>query len=860
MDEEIQFHLEARTEQLVKQGMSPERAREEAARRFGSLADARIRLQRSASHRERRLRLREIAGMMRQDVRIALRGLRRAPAFVALAVMCLALGVGANAAIYSVIDAVLLRPLPFTEPDRLVRVWPAAATPPGIYEIVQRESRAFAGIAGFSDGYKVSAAALDAPVRYVASEVTANVFDVLGIHPALGRAFAPGENAAERSHVVILSHGVWRNHYGGSLAAIGMNVQIDGIARTIVGVMPENFHFPSVDVQLWMPQAFVPSAASYWWGKPLRLIARLAPGVSVSRARAEAAVVIPRARGAYPMRMPDEWGRDVDVVPLRESVVGASRPTLLLLFAAVGLVLLIACVNVATLYVERALTREREIAVRTALGAGSSRIVVQLLIESTMIAVLGAAAGLAIAAVGVRVLVAMLPAGTPRAEEIAVDGHVLAFTLVLAVLSGLGLGMLPARRATRLDVQSALRRDGRSGDAPRQSYAVRALAIAQVALAVMVVTSAGLLLESFWRLHQVDLGFDTSHVIAAEIPLPSFSSDTTARAPLFYDAIVARARAIPGVRIAAATSALPFGAIAYPAAMEVEAHPTQPGSVPRLPIRTTITPDYFRALGIPLLRGRPFTDGDRTGSPLVTVIDASAAKTFWPNADAIGQRIRYVWNQDWFTVVGIVGDVTRDSLSGSAQPSLYLPMAQSFAQEMLVVVRASGDAEIATVSTSLRSAVAEVDPTVPVGDGHLLDGFIADSAARARFAATLLTLFAAVALLLGATGIYGIMTTAVSRRTREIGVRMALGATSGAVLGMILRESTAITIAGVALGIGGTLATGGLLRGMLFGVGAVDLPVLAVVATLLAGVALLATLAPARRASRVNPISAIRAD
>lgn len=861
MDEEIRFHLEARTEQLVRQGLSVEQARAEAARRFGSMSEARARLQRSASHRASRLWMRELADIVRHDARIAWRGLRRSPGFVALAVLCLALGIGANAAIYSVINAVLLRPLPFTDPARLVRVWPTAAAPPGVYEILRRDSRAYSGLAGFGDAHKVSATGSGAPVRYTVSDVTANLFDVLGVRPALGRTFVSGDNTAGQNNVAVLSYGVWRDHYGANTGVIGTTLTIDGVARTIVGVMPMDFHFPSADVQLWIPALFAPEVPSaYWWGRPLRLVARLAPGASIGQAHAEAAILFPRARAAFPMRMPDEWGRDVDVVSLRESVVGAARPTLLLLFAAVGFVLLIACVNVATLYVDRAAAREREIAIRAALGAGRARIVTQLLTESLIVAALGAAAGLVIAAGGVRALVAMLPSGTARAEEIAVDGHVLGFTLALAALSGLAFGMLPALRATKLDVQSSLRRDGRTGDAPRHTAATRALAIGQIALAVVIVTAAGLLLKSFWRLHHVDLGFDTNHVLAAEVPLPSFDRDTTTRGPAFYAAVVARTRTIPGVSIAAAASSLPFGATGYPAAMEIEAHPTPPGSIPPLPIRTSVTPDYFRALAIPLLRGRAFTDADRAGSSLVTIIDSSAAKVYWPNEDAIGQRIRYVWDKNWLTVVGIVGDVTRDSLSSSVQPSLYLPMAQSFAQEMLIVTRAATNADIEKLSPALRTVVADVDPTVPVSDVHSLDGFVADSAARTRFATTLLVLFAAVALLLAATGIYGVMTAGVSRRAREIGVRMALGATSRGVLGMVLRESVTVAAVGVVLGAAGAVAAGALLRGLLFGVGAIDLPVLAAVAALLAAVAVLASLEPARRASRIDPLAAIRAE
>jgi putative ABC transport system permease protein len=860
LDEEIRFHLEARAERLIQQGLAPADAQAEAARRFGSLAEARKRLRHSAAHREQRLRMRELLEMVAQHARIAWRGLARSPGFVALAVLCLALGIGANAAIFSVVDAVLLRPLPFTDPARLVRIWPAGYISPGIYGIVRAESRAYSGVAGYTDGRKVSVTGSSSPARYTGAEVTANLFQVLGVRPALGNTFAEGDNAAGRSNLVLLSNAVWRDRFGSSSSVVGSSISVDGISRTIVGVMPPYFRFPGPDVQLWMPVTITAAAPSYWWGTSMHLVARLASGATAAEARAESQAVLVRARASFPIRMPDTWGTNVDVVPLREVVVGGARPTLLLLFAAVGLVLLLACVNVATLYIERASTREREIAIRGALGAGGPRIISQLLTESLIVAALGAAAGFALAVVGVRVLVAMLPAGTPRTQEIAIDGHVLAFTLVLAAVSGLAFGMLPALRATRLDVQTSLRRDGRTGAAPRATSASRVLAVAQVALAVVIVTAAGLLLKSFWRLRQVDLGFDTQHVLAAEVPLPSFDRDTAARAPAFYQAVVERARGLPGVRAAAAGSALPFGATAYTAAMEVEAHPTPIGGVPAEPLRIAVTPDYFRVLAIPLLRGRGLTDADRAGAPAVALIDAAAAKKLWPNEDAIGQRIRYVWLHDWITVVGIVGDVKRDSLSGTAEPSLYLPMEQTNAQEMIIAVRAGSDADARRIVSALRGVVAVVDPTVPVSDVRSLDGFVADSAAGARFTTTLLALFAAVALLLGATGIYGLMTSAVSRRTREIGVRMALGATSRGVLRMVLSESAAVTGVGVLLGIAGAVASARLMRGLLFGVSAIDVTVLAAVAALLGLVSIVAALAPARRASRIDPLRAIRAE
>lgn len=861
MDEEILFHLNARTDQLIRQGLSPADARLEASRRFGSLAQARERLHRSAKHRDIHLRILGAVEMVRQDIRIAIRSLGRSPSFVGIAVLCLALGVGANAAIYSVINAVLLSPLPFPNPTRLVRIWPNAAVPPGVYEIARRESRSFDGLAGYVDGRKVSVNDhASAPMRFVAADVTSNFFDVLGVRASLGRTFAVGDNSAGRKDVVILSHAVWLEHFGADPRVLGSAITIDGIAHIVVGVMPADFRFPSADIDLWTPAAFVHADPSYWWGTPLRLVGRLKKGSSAAQARAEAAIVFAGARENFPMRMPDDWGKNIEVLSLRESIIGAARPTLSLLFAAVGMVLMIACVNVAILYIDRSAAREQEMAIRAALGAGRRRIAAQVLTETLIVSLAGAAAGFVLATICVRVLVAMLPPGMPRAEDIAVDGHVLAFTLALAVLSALLFGMLPARHATRLDVQSTLRADGRNGSSPRRSRAARTLATAQVALAVVIVTAAGLLLKSFWRLHEVSLGFDSSRVLTMDVPLPTFERDTSERAPMFYEALLAHARTIPGVLVAAAATAMPFGAPAYPAAMEVEAHPTPAGGSPPFPIRTTVTPGYFRALAIPLLRGRTFTDADRSGAPAVAIVDATAAKVFWPKEDAIGQRIRYVWDKSWFTIVGVVGDVKRDSLSDVAQPSLYLPMAQSFGQEMSVIVRVSRDVDVTNISHALRDAVSDIDKGVPASEVQLLHNQVTESAAHQRFSVTLLVMFAAVAVLLGAAGIYGVVTASVTRRTREIGVRVALGATSSDVMFMVAREVAIVVSAGLLLGIAGAIAVGGLLRGMLFGVTAIDPTVLFCVSCLLTAVGVCAALPPARRASRVQPLAAIRAE
>ena len=555
--------------------------------------------------------------------------------------------------------------------------------------------------------------------------------------------------------------------------------------------------------------------------------------------------------------MPDGWGRGARVVSLHESVTGTARPTMLLLMGAVGLVLLIACVNVANLYIGRASGRGREIAVRTALGGGRGRILRLLFTESAVIALLGAAVGLALAVALLRVLVAALPAGTPRATEIALDSRVFGYTLAVTVLSTLLFGLLPAWRATRHDLASALRGAGGSGDR-RQARSASWLAALQVALAVMLVSASGLLLKSKWKLQQVPLGFVTDGVLTAALPLPSFPNDTARRTPVFFASVLGRLRASDGIDGAALVSALPFGDGIQNAAMAVEAHPTAEGAPPPTPVLSLVSDGYFETMRMPLLSGRTLSAADRSGSLRVAVIDETAASTLWPTEQPVGQRIRYVWNQEWFTVVGVVGAVARDSLNGRPQPSLYIPVAQGVPRDMRLVVAASHD--VGDAARVIRTAVHETNSSVPIGDVRRLADVVAGSADKARFTALLFAVFAAVALVLGAIGIYGVVSSGVLRRTREIGVRMAVGATTEQIGRMVVRETLRIAAVGTVLGAAGSVATSRWIRGLLFGVDVVDPYVLATVAAMLAVMAVVAALAPARRASRVDPPVAIRAD
>jgi len=868
---EIAFHFEERERQLVARGLSAADARLEARRRFGDIETVRNSFITSSTRVQKRTALRERWMEVWQDIRFAFRSLRRSPSFVAVAIACLTLGIGANVAIFAVVDGVLtnvaifavvdgvlIKPLPYRSPEQLVRVWSNGMVPPGIFEIVKRESQSFSQLEGAEGGRQASLTDNRTPARVVVSHVTAGLFDLLGTRPLLGRAFDANENEASTARTALISYALWQSRFGGDSSVVGRSVRLDGVATTIVGVMPGEFAFPAASVQVWVPAKFVRTSPSYWWSTYFALVGRLKPGVSAEQARAEAATVFPNARTGFPMRMPDGWGRGADVAPLDESMVKSAKPTIVLLYAAVALVLLVACVNVAGLYLGRALKREREIAVRTALGAGRARIARLLFTESALVAAAGATAGLVFAWFLLRALVTLLPADTPRVSEITLGGRALILTVLLSVGTALLFGLLPVLRAGRASGMAVLRSDVRAGSSKLAGKASYLLAVAQVSLAVTLVTCAGLLIKNLWQLQQVSLGFNTTNVVATTIPLPSFPNDTASRAPQFYDAVLQQARQMPGVLSVAIASSLPFGDGIQSAAMEVEAHPTPPGGAPSMPQLSAVSVDFFRTLSIPLVAGRLLTDADREGSTRVGVIDEAAARSLWPNGNAVGQRIRFVWNRDWITVVGVVGNVKRDSLSSAFAPSLYVPARQGFPRDMRLIVKSA--APLQANAVAIRAAVANVDGTVPIGEVRLLSSIVNGSAARERFVALLLASFGAVALLLGAVGIYGVVSASVARRTREIGVRMALGASKARVLRNVLQQSLAMSAVGVVLGIAGALAGLTLLRNILVGVSVLDTWVVAGVVLLLTAVSLSAALAPALRASRVDPLSAIRAN
>ena len=867
IDDELRFHFDERVDDLVRQGMTRESARATALAEFGSVPAVRHGLRTIDERLERRRHRGAWRDDLASDLRYAVRNLRRQPAFAAVVIATLALGIGANTAIFSVVDAVLLKPLPYRDPEKLVRIWSTNAPSKAIFVQFREYTRSFDGIAGYGFERDVSllrecraGEAACAPARVNAVYTSANLFSLLGVGAAFGRVFQAGDDRPGSDRIVLLSDALWRQAFGSDPNITGSHVTIDGIPRTVIGVMPRGFALPTTRTQLWLPATIDASrGVEYWYESNLRMVGRLRPGVSVAQATGDVRAAADRARPTFPVRMPNDWGRDADVLPLQQDDTGGARPMLAVLFGAVLAVLLVACANVANVVMARGAAREREVAIRGALGAGRSRVVRQMLTESMVLGLGGAAAGLAVAYGAVRGFVALLPAHLPRVDAIAIDGRVLVFTLVLSLVTSLLFGLLPALRSSRPDLRSTLASGSPRAGTPRRRLS-EALVVLQIALAVLLVAGAGLLLKSLARLRQIDPGFRPDQVISVEVPLPSFPRDTAARGRDFYDAILSRVQALPPVRAAAVATALPFGALHGGAAIDIEAHPTRPGDMGPFPQFATITANYLRAMGIPLVAGRAFTDADRENAPSVALVDQAAALKFWPNESAVGKRLRFVWLKDWVTVVGVVGDVRRDSLTAVAEPSLYVPLRQVAAfPPAFLLLRLAGDATIdASLTSAVRSAVASVNATVPLGKVRAMRTLVDDSAAAARFTSLLLAIFAVAALALGAIGIYGVVAYSVTLRTREIGVRMALGARRGEVLGMVLGDGARLAGFGFIAGIAAALAAGRLLAGMLYGVRPNDPAVLIAVPLVLGLVALAATLIPARRASRVDPAIAIR--
>jgi putative ABC transport system permease protein len=811
-----------------------------------------------------------------QDLRYAVRLLLRTPGFTLLAALTLALGIGANAAIFSVINAVLLAPLPYASPERLTivysqfptmdfnRFWVSA---PEFLELRQH-SRSFEELGAWTAG-AANITGGDEPVRVQVARVSAGLFGVLGVKPALGRTFTVQEDLPNTEPMVVLSHELWQRVFGGDRGVLGRRVQVDGVDRTVTGVMPAGFDVGEERVEAWVPLALDPANPGNRGGHYLYLVGKLEPGVTIEQARSEVAGLVRR----WKTEMPDTHSLSPEqhplvVQPLLDDLVGSVRPKMWLLMGAVGLVLLIACANVANLLLARAEARQKEIAVRTALGAQRGRLLRQFLTESIVLSLFGGALGLLLATWGVRVIVATNPESLPRVREIAVDGRVLLFTLGVAILTGVLFGLAPAMHARASVMFSSLKEGGQRATAGAGRQLLRrALVIAEVALAATLVIVGGLLIRSFWLLQQVDPGFDARNVLTFQIALPDARYPEEPQVVSFYQRLVDRLRVLPGVESAAAAWGLPPKRQLLANDTEFEGVPEPPnGPVHNVDYWQFVTHDYLKTLKIPIVKGRGFLPSDAAGTPGVVLVNETTAKHFWPGQDPLGRRLGASAPPDvqppWLTVVGVVKDVKQAGLEAETGTEVYFLQSQmpetlgGASDDMYLLVRTAGD-PLALVD-DVRREVRALDPGLPLADVRSLERVVFESVAQPRFITAMALLFAFVALALAAVGTYGVLSYSVEQRTQEIGVRMALGAQGSQVLGMVLAQGAGLVMVGLVLGVVLALALRRLLAGMLFGVAATDPTIFASVVVVLAAVSLIACYLPARRATRIDPLVALR--
>ena len=808
-----------------------------------------------------------------QDVRYGLRALVKNPGFTAVAVTTLALGIGANTAVFSVVNAVLLRPLPYKDAARLVVVWERNPERGWYRNIVsaanfvdwRKQNHVFTQMAAIDPQRTFNLTGGGEPEEVWGEQVTTNLFSLLGVRPVLGRDFLPEEDKPGGPRVVILSYGVWQRRYGGDASLVGKQISLNNDSYTVVGIMPADFYFPPfwrelIRVELWVPGLDL--------SNPVRTdhadvaLARLKPGVSAPQAQAEMDTI---ARGIQ-QQYPEDKGWGVGLVALREQSVGDTRPALLVLFGAVGFVLLIACANVANLMLERATTREKEVAIRTALGAKRTRLIRQFLTESLMLAVLGGALGLLLAAWSVQILVALSPkealglGGGVILEDVTISGRVLAFTIAAAVATGIAFGVAPALAVSKPDLNQSLKEGGRSsGDGSRRNGLRSGLVVWEFALALVLLAGAGLMIKTLVRLGQVDLGFNPQNVLTMRIALLGSRYKEPGAQAEFFKQLLERMKSLPGVRWASVSRGLPvegWNGMGF----VTEENPSPPPNEEPDANYLVIGPDYFRVMGIPLLVGRLFTDQDTHESARVVIVNEKLARKQWPGQDPIGRRLRMDGNNNspWLTVVGVVGNVRTQWPFPDFLSELYVPYTQYpwlLFPRHLIVRTVSNPTGLAT---AIAHEVKALDKDQPVSDIRSLDQLVAGAVAQQRSAMVLLGAFASLALVLAAVGIYGVMAYSVTQRTHEIGLRMALGAQPGDVLSLVVGRGLILTLVGVGAGLAGALALTRFLSSLLYEVRPTDFGTFAAASLLLIGVAMLASYIPARRATRVDPMVALR--
>jgi putative ABC transport system permease protein len=813
-----------------------------------------------------------------QDIRYGWRVLRKSPAFTAVAVLVLALGIGANTAIFSVVNAVLLQPLPFDQPDRLVKLFhvPPQTSFPGIplfpvspanFLDWRAQQHSFEGMSAYGFGrYILTGTGHPEAIRTVA--VTNGFFSILHAQPWLGRVFLGGEDQAGRDYEVVLSYELWRTRFGANPGIVGTNIQLNGEAYTVVGVMRPSFVFPiSSDAanapQMWKPQNWTAQERAVRADHNYGVIARLKPGVALAAARAELSTISDRLAQQYPK---DDKGWGATAIPMREDLVGDVRPALLILLGAVAFVLLIACANVANLVLAKTLSRRKEIALRSALGASRRRLLQQVLAETVLLAMAGGTLGLIFARYGTMFIVKFMGQQLPRSGNIGLDGWVLTFTFGISLLTGLAAGLLPALRLTREDVSEALKQGvGRTASDSGGNRTRSVLVVAEVALSLMLLIGAGLLIRSLWALHSVNPGFEADHVVTMDLSIASSKFLQPAQQISFFNRVLDGVRNLPGVHSAGVIDNLPLTGGSYQPVLAEGRPVVAMADQPEVDVRL-ISTGYMSAMRIPLLQGREFDDSDVAGRPGAVLISQSMAKEFWPNQDPIGKHVTlYFFPGMERVVVGVVGDVKMDALTQTRSSSaLYMPLAQLTAARdedwhsfgMTLAARTSTDP--LSVVSAIGNSIRQVDSEVPLLNIKTMQATVDESLLQQRFTMLLLASFAGLALLLAAVGIYSVLSYAVRRRAHEIGIRMALGAQIGDVLRMVLVAGMKPTLLGVVIGLAGALALGRVLSSVIYGVSARDLATFCIVAVTMTGVGLLASMLPALRATRVDPMTTLR--
>ena len=868
LDEEIRSYLELLVAEKVSHGATYEEALREARLETGGVEQVKESV--------RDIRIGGWIDTLLQDIRYSIRSLVKNPSFSVVAVATLALGIGATTGIFTVVNGVLLEPLPYPEPDRLVMLWESqlsdgtlGTVAPANFFDWHEQSRSFEKMAALDPYPDFILGGSGEAKRLAGAAVSHEFFSLLGVRMAVGRDFLKEEDRPGFNHVVILGYSAWRNYFGGSPDIVGKSLTLNNTGYTVVGVLPRNFSLVSKpsDLQsrnrfdIWTPLA-LPSPPEPWQRgtHPLSVFARLKPGVSLQQAQGDVNQVAANLQRLYPA---DDKERGIAITPLVQHVVADVRKALLTLLGAVVMLLLIACANVANLLLTRAATRRKEIAVRAALGASSMRIARQLITESLVLAIAGGLLGLIIVFVAVPALLHRLPTDLPRASEIAVDGRVLIFSTLLSILTGLVFGLAPLVQCWGVNPNDVLKQGGRAISSSH--FRLRSLlVIGQVAITLVLLTGAVLMAKSMWKLLQVSPGFQTDHILTARLSLPPqytngnvFGTGRHPRISLFQRALLERAREIPGVKSAAFTAYLPLSGVDNSWAFDIEGRPPHPPGVNDITNYRPVSAGYFETMGIPVLRGRSFTPTDTENSPLVVIINSSMARIWWKQQDPIGSRVRFSGDK-WRIIVGVVGDMHHVGLSAKPEPEIYVPYGQVSNVEARPVIVLRTSVEPASVVNALRTAVSQVDGAVPVDQIETMTQIVYGSVGQSRFRTAVIVMFALLALFIASIGLYGVMSYSVSQRTREFGIRMALGASPGNILRVVLYEAAKLVIIGVSLGLAGAVLVTRLIANLLFEVPPFDPAALASAAILLGAIGLLASYVPAQRAAKADPMESLR--